>query len=103
MIKIWYIKRSLHVNMCFPTGGQASRSKFSITGGPPDAVAADRRWREKTRQGPTQLVIKSDLNGLDHVCLLASRNYKVSATVGVYSVVATTVYAILDTGIGPTL
>jgi hypothetical protein len=35
--------------------------------------------------------------------LLASKTYKVSATVGVSTVVATPVYAILDTGAGPNL
>jgi hypothetical protein len=34
---------------------------------------------------------------------MASRNYKVSATVGVTTTVATPVYAILDTGAGPNL
>jgi hypothetical protein len=34
---------------------------------------------------------------------MASRNYKVSATVGVTTAVATPVYAILDTGAGPNL
>jgi hypothetical protein len=38
MIKIWYIKRSLQVNMCIPTGGQASRSKISIGFGPSFAI-----------------------------------------------------------------
>jgi hypothetical protein len=51
----------------------------------------------------TQGVKGSVPNGLDQVCLLASRNYKVSATVGVSTVVATPVYAILDTGAGPNL
>jgi Retroviral aspartyl protease len=51
----------------------------------------------------TQGVKGSVLNGFDQVCLLASRNYKVSATVGVSTVVATPVYAILDTGAGPNL
>jgi hypothetical protein len=73
------------------------------TGVPPEAVVADRRWREKKKQGPTQLVSKSEPNGLDQVWVLASRNYKVSATVGVSTVVATPVYAILDTGAGTNL
>ena len=34
---------------------------------------------------------------------MVSRNYKVSATVGVSTVVATPVFAILDTGAGPNL
>jgi hypothetical protein len=51
----------------------------------------------------TQGVKGSVPNELDQVCLLASRNYKVSATVGVSTVVATPVYAILDTGAGPNL
>jgi hypothetical protein len=34
---------------------------------------------------------------------MASRNYKVSATVGVSTEVSTPVYAILDTGAGPNL
>jgi hypothetical protein len=74
------------------------------TGVPPEAVVADRRWREKNKQVRTQWVSKSDPNGLDQVWLLASRNYKVSATVGLLStVVATPFYAILDTGVGPNL
>jgi hypothetical protein len=40
---------------------------------------------------------------MEQVCLMISRNYKVSAAVGVYTVVATPVYAILDTGAGPNL
>ena len=38
VIKIWYIKRSLQVEMCFPLGGQASRSKFSIGSGSSYAI-----------------------------------------------------------------
>jgi Retroviral aspartyl protease len=41
--------------------------------------------------------------GIEQVCLMASRNCKVSATVGVTTAVATPVYAILDTGAGPNL
>jgi hypothetical protein len=40
---------------------------------------------------------------MEQVCLMVSRNYKVSAAVGVYTVVATPVYAILDTGAGQNL
>jgi hypothetical protein len=46
---------------------------------------------------------RSDPLGKVQVCLLASRSYKVSATVGVSTVVATPVYAILDTGAGQNL
>jgi hypothetical protein len=41
--------------------------------------------------------------GIEQVCIMESRNYEVSATVGVSSAVATPVYAILDTGAGPNL
>jgi Retroviral aspartyl protease len=51
----------------------------------------------------TQGVKGSVPYGLDQVCLLASRNCKVSATVGVSTVVANPVYDILDTGAGPNL
>jgi hypothetical protein len=40
---------------------------------------------------------------IEKVCLMASRNYKVSATVGVTTAVATPVYAMLDTGAGQNL
>ena len=38
VIKIWYIKRSLQVEMCFHLGGQASRSKYPIGYGPSFAI-----------------------------------------------------------------
>jgi hypothetical protein len=41
--------------------------------------------------------------GIEQVFLMASRNYKVSATVGVATAVATPVYILLDTGAGPNL
>jgi Aspartyl protease len=41
--------------------------------------------------------------GIEQVRLMASRNYKVSATVGVSNAVATPFYAILDTGAGQNL
>jgi hypothetical protein len=65
------------------------------TGGSPEFMVSRRGHgpRESQRERP-------DTHGKLHVRLLASRNYKVSATVGVSTVVATTVYAILDTGDG---
>ena len=38
VIKIWYIKRSLQVEMCFHLVGQASRSKYPIGSGPSFAI-----------------------------------------------------------------
>jgi transposase InsO family protein len=47
--------------------------------------------------------VKKSSSHVEVVSLLAARNYKVSATVGVTTVVATPVIAILDTGAGPNL
>ena len=52
---------------------------------------------------PPQEKKKNLIPGMDQVFLMVSRNYKVSATVGVSTVVATPVFAILDTGAGPNL
>jgi Retroviral aspartyl protease len=47
--------------------------------------------------------VKKGLLEVEVVCSLATRNYKVSATVGVSASVLTPVSAILDTGAGPNL
>jgi hypothetical protein len=47
--------------------------------------------------------VKKGLLQVEVVCPLATRNYKVSATVGVSATMLTPVSAILDTGAGPTL
>jgi hypothetical protein len=50
-----------------------------------------------------QNIQKNKPPGIEQVCLMASRNYQISATVGVSTAVSTPVYAILDTGAGPNL
>jgi hypothetical protein len=67
-------------------------------GVPVDNVEIIRHRRKKLVH--TQGVKGSVPNGLYQVCFLADRNYKVSTTVGVSTVVATPVYAILNTGAG---
>jgi hypothetical protein len=47
--------------------------------------------------------VKNGLLQVELLCPMATRNYKVSATVGVSATVLTPVYAILDTGAGPNL
>jgi hypothetical protein len=47
--------------------------------------------------------VKKGLLQVEVVCPLVTRNYKVSATVGVSATVLTPVSAILDTGAGPNL
>jgi Retroviral aspartyl protease len=47
--------------------------------------------------------VKKGLLQVEVVCTLSTRNYKVSATVGVSFTVLTPVFGILDTGAGPNL
>jgi hypothetical protein len=47
--------------------------------------------------------VKKGLLEVEVVCSLATRNYKVSATVDVSATVLSPVFAILDTGAGPNL
>ena len=59
-----------------------------------------------TRQTKRRILsrpVKKGLLQVEVVCPLATRNYKVSATVGVSATILTPVSAILDTGAGPNL
>jgi hypothetical protein len=86
----------------FAVGGKLPESLLE-TGGSPELVI-DRHGHKSAN--PVTIPRKKQKNippGIEQVCLMATRNYKVSATVGVTTAVATPVYAILDTGAGPNL
>jgi hypothetical protein len=55
------------------------------------------------KRNPSPVRIKVDTTRVETVYSLATRNYKVSATVGVTTAVSSPVRAILDTGTGPNL
>jgi hypothetical protein len=86
----------------FAVGGKLTEGRLE-TGGSPE-LAVDRHGHKSAN--PVTIPRKKQKNippGIEQVCLMASRNYKVSSTVGVTTTVATPVYAILDTGAGPNL
>jgi hypothetical protein len=58
---------------------------------------------ERPKADPTAPRARTTLRDAHPVCFLRGRNYRVSATVGVSTVVTTPVLAILDTGAGPNL